>query len=200
MLKVSLPQLVDAARAGQVVSFPTDTLPALAAKPEQAAEIYRLKHRQVHKPLILMAAKVSELWPYVRGTADEHAQWQAMAEQYWPGALTLVLPATGLHPTAMTPANPRTLGIRVPDNDLALEILAATGPLATTSANRSGQPPLRNADDIAELFPQVQVLSAANLAQGQGEERKVAPQPSTVLAWKGPDWQVLREGAIAFSA
>lgn len=196
MLKVSLPQLVDAARAGQVVSFPTDTLPALAAKPEQSAEIYRLKHRQVHKPLILMAAKASELWPYVRGTADEQAQWHAMAELYWPGALTLVLPATGLHPTAMTPANPRTLGIRVPRNDVALEILAATGPLATTSANRSGQPPLRNADDIAEMFPQVQVLGTAN-GGGDPEERTVAPQPSTVVAWKNSAWQVLREGAIA---
>ncbi len=198
MLKVSLPQLVDAARAGQVVSFPTDTLPALASKPEQAAEIYRLKHRQVHKPLILMAAKASELWPYVRGTSEEQEQWHFMAEQYWPGAITLVLPATGLHPIAMTPANPRTLGIRVPKNDLALEILAATGPLATTSANRSGQPPLRNADDISELFPQVQVLGTGD--SGMEGERTVAPQPSTVVAWKGQDWQVLREGAIALSA
>ena len=198
MLKVSLPQLVDAARAGQVVSFPTDTLPALATKPEQAAEIYRLKHRQVHKPLILMAAKASELWPYVRGTSEEQARWQVMAEQYWPGAITLVLPATGLHPIAMTPANPRTLGVRVPNNDLALEILTATGPLATTSANRSGEPPLRNADAIAELFPQVQVLGTES--SGIERERKVAPQPSTVLAWKGKDWQVLRAGAIAFSA
>ncbi len=199
MLKVSLPQLVDAARAGQVVSFPTDTLPALASKPEQAAEIYRLKHRQVHKPLILMAAKASELWPYVRGTADEQAQWQAMAEQYWPGAMTLVLPATGLHPIAMTPANPRTLGIRVPNHELALDLLAATGPLATTSANRSGQPPLRNLDDVAELFPQVQVLGMGQSGEGD-EGRTVAPQPSTVVAWKGCDWQVLREGAIAFPA
>lgn len=198
MLKVSLPQLVDAARAGQVVSFPTDTLPALASKPEQAAEIYRLKHRQVHKPLILMAAKASELWPYVRGTVDEQAQWQAMAEQYWPGALTLVLPATGLHPTSMTPANPRTLGIRVPNHDVALEILAATGPLATTSANRSGQPPLRNSEQIAEQFPQVQVLGAVNRMAGSEGRTVVAPQPSTVVAWKGPGWQVLREGAIAF--
>jgi len=194
MLKVSLPQLVDAARAGQVVSFPTDTLPALAAKPDQAAEIYRLKHRQVHKPLILMAAKASELWPYVRGTAEEQTEWQAMAEQYWPGALTLVLPATGLHATAMTPANPRTLGIRVPQNDLALEILTATGPLATTSANRSGQPPLRNAEDIAQLFPQVQVLGPGGFEAGQSVT--VAPQPSTVVAWKNDTWQVLREGAI----
>lgn len=194
MLKVSLPQLVDAARAGQVVSFPTDTLPALAAKPDQAAEIYRLKHRQNHKPLILMAAKASELWPYVRGTAQEVEIWHAMADQYWPGAMTLVLPATGLHPIAMTPANPRTLGIRVPNHDVALEILTATGPLATTSANRSGEPPLRNADEIAGQFPQVQVLGAG-LAGLEGH--KVAPQPSTVVAWKGEGWQVLREGAIA---
>ena len=196
MLKVSLPQLVDAARAGQVVSFPTDTLPALASKPEQAAEIYRLKHRQVHKPLILMAAKASELWPYVRGTAEEQAQWQAIAQQHWPGAITLVLPATGLHATAMTPANPRTLGIRVPNHEIALEILAATGPLATTSANRSGQPPLRQADQIAQQFPQVQVLSTMQTT-AKSESQPSAPQPSTVVAWKEQGWHVLRAGAIA---
>lgn len=198
MLKVSLPHLVDAARAGQVVSFPTDTLPALAAKPDQAAEIYRLKHRQSHKSLILMAAKASELWPYVRGTAAEQAEWRAMAENYWPGALTLVLPATGLHPIAMTPTDPRSLGIRVPNHDLALEILTATGPLATTSANRSGQPPLRNMDEITEQFPQVQVL---NVAPGtKQEQRPGLSLPSTVVAWKPQGWKVLRQGAIALPA
>ncbi|NJN32373.1 MAG: Sua5/YciO/YrdC/YwlC family protein, partial [Synechococcales cyanobacterium RM1_1_8] len=119
-------------------------------------------------------------------------------------------PASGLHPAAMTPADPRSLGLRVPNHALALEILAATGPLATTSANRSGQPALVRLEDIAQQFPQVQVLSpSASGVEPHGQPSPAetqpqtpqpqTPQPSTIVAWQRQGWQVLRQGAIALS-
>lgn len=191
MLPASISQLIDAARGGAVVSFPTDTVPALAARPHRAAEIYRFKGRQVQKPLILMGAKATDLWPYVRAeNATILAQWQALAAAHWPGALTLVLPASGLHDGAMTPADGSTLGIRVPNHPVAHEILAATAPLATTSANHSGEPPLTDLAEIAQQFPRVTVLSARHGGPDS------TGQPSTVVAWQAGGWKLLRQGQV----
>ena len=156
---VTQAELIKNAIAGKVVSFPTDTVPALAVLPEKADLIFDLKQRSTDKPLILMAATVDEIWDYVLGTTQERAVWQAIAQRYWPGQLTLVLPASERVPSAMNPLNSGTIGIRIPDSAIALEILAQTGPLATTSANLSGQPPLAQMSAIAEVFPSVATLN-----------------------------------------
>ena len=108
-------ELINAAKSGSVVSFPTDTVPALAVDPQKTEAIYHLKQRSLDKPLILMGASPDDLWDYVEGTADEQAIWQEMANQHWPGALTLVLPASAKVPPGMNPSGSGTLGIRVPD-------------------------------------------------------------------------------------
>ncbi|WP_338462662.1 L-threonylcarbamoyladenylate synthase [Synechococcus elongatus IITB7] len=190
MARFSLAEVITAAQSGQVISFPTDTLPALAVQPEQAAKIYQLKQRPPEKPLILMAAHLDQLLSYAQGTAVERVQWQAIANQYWPGALTLVLPASDRLPAAVNPLDRSSIGLRIPDCAIARQILAETGPLATTSANRSGQPALLDPDAIAAEFPEVAVLA---------EDPWPAPSglASTVVRWQ-PDgqWQVLRQGSI----
>ncbi|QFZ91793.2 L-threonylcarbamoyladenylate synthase [Synechococcus elongatus] len=190
MARFSLVEVITAAQSGQVISFPTDTLPALAVQPEQAARIYQLKQRPPEKPLILMAAHLDQLLSYAQGTAVECVQWQAIANQYWPGALTLVLPASDRLPAAVNPLDRSSIGLRIPDCAIARQILAETGPLATTSANRSGQPALLDPDAIAAEFPEVAVLA---------EDPWPAPSglASTVVRWQ-PDgqWQVLRQGSI----
>ena len=138
---VTQAELIKNTIAGKVVSFPTDTVPAVAVLPEKADLIFDLKQRSTDKPLILMAATVDEIWDYVLGTTQERSIWQAIAKRYWPGQLTLVLPASDRVPPGMNPLNSGTIGIRIPDSAIALEILHQTGPLATTSANLSGQPP-----------------------------------------------------------
>ena len=70
MTKVSLPELVNEAIAGKVVSFPTDTVPALAVQPERSKLIFALKQRPQDKPLILMGASAADLWSYVTGTVS----------------------------------------------------------------------------------------------------------------------------------
>ena len=139
-MKGSIDQLVLAATSGQtIISFPTDTVPALAVRPDKAELIFQVKQRSTRKPLILMGATPESLWPYVKGTTEEMQIWQQVAQQYWPGALTLVLPASEKVPHAINPTDPTTLGIRVPDCELTRNILQQTGPMATTSANLSGQ-------------------------------------------------------------
>ncbi len=188
MAQASLTELIVAAKSGNLVSFPTDTVPALAALPDRAELIFATKHRRADKPLILMGATPEDLWPYVSGTPEAMQIWQQVATTYWPGSLTLVLPASTAVPKTLNPTDPTTLGIRVPDCDLAYQILAQTGPMATTSANRSGQPPLISMVDIATEFPEVVTLEPTEIKVGSG-------LPSTVVKWTGEGWQILRQGA-----
>ncbi|MEH1885481.1 MULTISPECIES: L-threonylcarbamoyladenylate synthase [unclassified Nostoc] len=191
MTQVSLKDLIVGARSGLLVSFPTDTVPALAAIPEKAALIFAAKQRSQDKPLILMAASAEDLWLYVKGNENEYKIWQEVANKYWPGGLTLVLPASQRLPKVMNPIDPTTIGIRVPNSAIARTILAQTGPLATTSANFSGQPPLQTMAEIEVQFPQVLTLGTTECQEELG-----MGIPSTVAKWTGINWQILRQGAI----
>lgn len=174
-----------------LISFPTDTVPALAAKPQQAALIYQAKRRPPEKPLILMGASLADLLPYVSGSDEEFKTWQATAEAHWPGQLTLVLPASDRTPPELNPKSTGTIGIRVPNHPTALALLGRTGPLATTSANLSGQPPLIDPEAIARTFPTALILTASHEA-----EEESSGQPSTVAQWTTAGWQVLRQGKV----
>lgn len=185
---VSQSELIEKAIAAEIVSFPTDTVPALAVLPEKSESIFKLKKRSQEKPLILMAASIEELWQYVKGTAEELEIWQTIAKKYLPGALTLVLPASDKVSPKLNPNDPTTIGIRVPNHTIAQQILKETGALATTSANISGQPALINMKEIASNFPQVFVLNHLQI--------QTNITPSTVIKWRGKDWQLLRQGKI----
>jgi L-threonylcarbamoyladenylate synthase len=208
MPQVSLQALVAGVRSGQqLASFPTDTVPALAARPDCAGLIFAAKQRSETKPLILMGANITDLWEFVAGSEAERAQWQQVANQYFPGALTLVLPASDRLPPAMNPTDPTTIGIRVPDSAIARHILALTGPLATTSVNRSGDPPLQNMAEIEQQFPEVLTLFPSELAAiatietpepdvSTASDMSGSGIPSTVAKWTGNGWQILRQGRI----
>ena len=206
MATVSLAEFVAAAQAGDLVSFPTDTVPALASRPDRSEHIYQLKHRSSSKPLILMAANWHDLHPYIAGTPDDFATWEPLINQHWPGALTLVLPATDRVPQAMNPEQTGTIGVRVPDHPLARYLLDRTGPLATTSVNQSGHPPLETMAEIAATFPQIFTLSKDALGAiypllaGTKPPAEGKPQgsglPSTVVRWTNHGWEVLRQGSV----
>jgi L-threonylcarbamoyladenylate synthase len=206
MPQVSLAEFVAAAQVGDLVSFPTDTVPALASRPDRSEHIYHFKQRSSTKPLILMAANWSDLLPYVTGSGQDQTAWEGLIQQHWPGALTLVLPASHRVPLTMNPEQTGTIGVRVPDQALARYLLERTGPLATTSVNLSGSPPLKTMAEIVATFPQLFTLSrdalgaiypllagtkppAADQPQGSG-------LPSTVVRWSSQGWQVLRQGSI----
>lgn len=197
-MRVSIPALIATARSGRrLISFPTDTVPALAARPDQASLIFAAKQRPLDKPLILMGASAEALWPYVQGSPEEWDIWQRVAHQHWPGALTLVLPASDRLPQVMNPLNATTIGLRVPNWPFATMILQQTGPLATTSVNLTGQPPLEALVDIEQQFPEVLLPDTEWPLPGKSSMAvATAGMPSTVAQWTEPGWTILRQGAV----
>lgn len=202
MPQVSFDDLISKTLSGEfLLSFPTDTVPALAAPPDRASLIFAAKQRSLDKPLILMAAEIEDLWAYVKGSVEEQKIWQQVADRYLPGALTLVLPASDLVPPDMNPKTPTSIGVRVPNHAIARQILKHTGPLATTSANLSGQPALLTMAEIEQQFPQVLTLLPSEIAcmhvpEMVGAEGSASGVPSTVMRWTGEGWEVLRQGAV----
>jgi len=189
MVQVSEAELIEKAIAGKVVSFPTDTVPALAVKPELGESIYQLKQRSSDKPLILLGGSISDLLPYVKYSNAELSIWQDLMRQHLPGALTLVLPASDKVPLAINNTDANTVGIRIPHCSAALKILKRTGALATSSANISGQDTLVTMAAIERAFPSVAILETLDSYPGSG-------LPSTVVAWQKQEWKIIRQGSI----
>ena len=172
---------------GGVAVIPTDTVVGLAVAPVWASRIWRLKRRPADKPLILMGASTDALLDQV--CADCHDDAQRLAEKFWPGALTLVLPAQGQVQAALNPGG-SSLGVRIPDCELTQLLLDRTGPLATSSANPSGEPSAMTAMAASSYFPDLPLLGPQPWPKHSG-------QASTVIAWRGPgQWHLLRRGAV----
>lgn len=163
-------------RGGGVVAFPTDTVYGLgAAADDEVARrrIYRIKGRPSGLPLILMVAAESQL----EGWVHVDSRSEALIRRWWPGPLTLILHAKG----------GGTLGVRIPQHKVALELLRATGPLMTTSANLHGKEPALTASEAGALTGLAAVLDGGVAPGGTA---------STVLDLTGPEPHVLREGTI----
>ena len=126
-------------RAGRLVAFPTETVYGLGADatdPEAIARLYAAKGRPSFNPLIAHVSSVAEALPL----GDFSAEARKLATQFWPGALTLVVPVSSDSPVCeLARAGLPSLAIRVPDHPVAQAILKAAGrPIAAPSANRSG--------------------------------------------------------------
>ena len=188
---LDVPQLAAAITAGSAALFPTDTVPALATLPAAADSLWALKGRPSEKPMILMGADPEALFAALG--LPPRPEWLSMATRCWPGAVTLVLPARGATVAALQPQPPATgpcLGLRIPACPVTLALLERTGPLATTSANRSGEPPCRQASAAAAAFPALPLLGPVPWPAMEG-------QASTVIRWEADEhWQVLRTGAV----
>jgi L-threonylcarbamoyladenylate synthase len=181
-------RVVGLVRAGEVVGFPTDTVYGLAASAsnERAVRrVFEIKGRSLSQPLILMVADAEQLegWAYV----DERAR--AYMRRWWPGPLTLVLRAhEGVGPPLTSATKPRTIAARIPDHPVALALLRAAGqPLATTSANRSGEPPALTPLESAWVEGLSAVLDGG---------RAPGAVPSTLLDVSSEEPRVLRAGPV----
>jgi L-threonylcarbamoyladenylate synthase len=187
----------DALRAGEVVAIPTDTVYGLAAaidRPDAIDRLYAIKGRPAEKAIPVLIADIEDVH---RLTPDFSAKAAQLARSFWPGALTLVLPAQPDLPrgvTAVSGDGMQTVAVRVPDNALARGIIAAAGgALAVTSANRSGAAPAVEAREVHQLQLAQQLL----IVDGG---RAPGGVPSTIVAVTTEAVEVLREGAIPASA
>jgi L-threonylcarbamoyladenylate synthase len=178
---------VQVLHGGGLVIYPTDTVYGLGADPafpHAIRRIFEVKGRPDEKAIIWLVDSLDSA--RAACLVDDRAEY--LAEIFWPGALTLVLPRRDPPPGALP-----TLGVRVPGHLTALAILRGMdGPVATTSANRSGEPSARTAEDaIAAMGAEVDLIIDAGAAPGGTE--------STVLDLSTRPSRLVRVGAIEAS-
>ena len=181
---------VEALRSGGIVALPTDTVYGIAVALETAGGIEALfaaKRRAPDKGIMLLLADA--------GQAPSIGDWPpaaaALAEAFWPGGLTVVVPQRPDRPLpgVLTGGTP-TIGLRVPDHAAPRALAAAVGPLPTTSANISGLPEAR---DAAEILAQLGAVVALVLDGGVAD----GGPASTVVDCTSERPAILRSGAIA---
>lgn len=185
--------LLSAVRAlgqGQPIGIPTDTVYGLAVdpfRPGATDRIFAVKRRPRDVSLPLLVADVDQALEVSTAVPDLALE---LMRRYWPGALTIVIPARpGLG--ADLGDDEATVGVRSPDHPVPLALCAASGPLATTSANPHGEPPFTTAAALARCFGEaVPVVLDAGICGGS---------PSTVVDCTGHRLKLLREGRIPWS-
>lgn len=179
---------VAAARRGELIVIPTDTVYGVGTRPDDptfTARIFVAKGRPEDLTLPVLVPTVAEA--RVIATFDDRAE--RLAAACWPGAVTIVLPRTVASAGWELGGDGRTVGVRVPAHPLALAVLAGTGPLAVTSANRSGEPPARTADELVAVFgDHVSVYLCA--------DDPIEGRPSTVVDLSGATPRLLRAGSL----
>jgi len=181
-------EAVRALRAGLVVGVPTDTVYGLAVDPtvpEAVARVFELKGRPSDRPLPILVADVAQ----AEGLLVLSAKARELAVRHWPGALTVVCPRRPGLPDGWGDAEAGTLGVRVPDHPVCRELLVAAGPLAVTSANRSGEPPVLDDRAAREVFGDGVAVYLPGRSPGG--------QASTVVRVVADEVTVLREGPVA---
>ena len=117
-------------KSGLPIIFPTDTLPAIGCLPKFSNVIYEFKKRDRDKPLILMGSEHEQLIDFVHESAKE--DFESIASKYWPGALTIVIPASEKQTLNLT-SNDLSIGLRIPNSYMAQSLLRVSGPLLTSS-------------------------------------------------------------------
>jgi L-threonylcarbamoyladenylate synthase len=181
-------QAADALRAGEAIVLPTETvygLAALASVPGATARLFELKGRGPNVPVAVLCADVEQ----ALALADSPgAVVREVAEKHWPGPLTLVLRRRPHLEYALgEPA--ATIGLRCPDHALVRALAREVGPIATTSANRHGEPTPQGAAEVAALFGDgVALVIDGGPCTGT---------PSTVIDAVGDQWKVLRQGEVS---
>jgi len=174
-------------KSGLPIIFPTDTLPAIGCLPKFSNIIYKFKKRDKNKPLILMGSEQKQLIDYVHESAKE--DFETIASNYWPGALTMVIPSSEKQNVILT-SKDLTLGLRIPNSHIAQSLMKETGPLLTSSANISGFMGSRTAEGIAIDFPSIKILGPIPWEKSSGKA-------STIISWKkSGDWRMIREGEV----
>lgn len=179
----------------QIIAAPTDTVYGLFARFDQPAAIgklYEAKDRPPQKAIPVLIGEFAQLTQLTPLPLPPLARY--LAERFWPGALTLVVPALPTLPSILTAEQP-TVGVRMPAHAALCALLQQTGPLAATSANLSGYPaPHEAAGVVAQLAGRLPLILNEPAQAPQFEQ-----PPSTVAALtaEAGGIRILRRGALA---
>ena len=179
----------DVVRNGGIIAYRTDTYYGLGVDPlnrEAVQRVRDLKGREENKPILILISDAMEADRFV---SERSSLFEIVSARHWPGALTLVLAARADLPEELT-AGSGSIGVRLPeDSDVRGLIRACGGALTATSANPSGSPAARSAEQVAEYFP-----AGIDLILDGGQSE--CDKPSTVLDVSGDIIRVIREGAV----
>ena len=185
---IALQHAVDVLQNGGLVAFPTDTVYGLAALPtktEYIESLYTVKGRESTRAIAILISSAEEL-QQVSVTPNEIAH--KLAGRFWPGPITLIVPRHPSLPEILSPYP--TIGVRVPDHELALQLLRITGPLGVTSANISGEENTTTADEVLkQLDGRIHLLIDGGRSPGS--------VPSTVVDCTSTEPEILRAGPIS---
>jgi L-threonylcarbamoyladenylate synthase len=185
-----LQHAVDVLHHNGLVAFPTDTVYGLAAMPfnqESVRRLYVVKGRKNTKAIALLLSRLSDIENL---SSNPSPMALRLAEAFWPGPLTLVVPKHPDLPKSITPLP--TVGLRIPDHPIAIELLGRTGPLAVTSANLSGENNAHTAQEVfAQLKGRIHLIIDGGPTPGKA--------PSTVVDCSGEKPVILRPGPITLS-
>jgi len=183
---------VELLREGGIVGYPTETFYGLGvnAEDEDAVErLFTLKERPSGKPFPLLIPERKTLFRFVKNVPTNADQ---LMSTYWPGPLTIVLPAQNLSPTLINGKG--GIAFRISQHPIALALTRLfDGPITTTSANRAEHPPVTEAGDVADLFrnEEILILDGGKTPGGL---------PSTVVDISpANELSILREGSISAS-
>ena len=193
--KQNIKRAADIMRRGGVVVFPTETSYGIGCdmrRQEAVWRIYKIKGREFNKPLpaIVCDQTMAEQYAVFSPRARQ------LAERYWPGPLTLVLPVAGESGLALPPRQ-ETIALRVSSCSAARDLSCAMrAPLAATSANRSGDGPAYSADAVEEMFSGTSDAPDIMLDNGA-----LPPTPpSTIVQIIGQEMRILRRGPVSIDA
>ena len=179
-----------AIKNGALVAFPTDTYFALGSdglNSKAVESVFTTKGRNPGTPVPLLIGDADMTESLSTAFPDE---LRKLTDEYWPGAFTIVLPASDDVPSIVT-AGTGTVGLRVPDHELAREFIRLCGtPLTGTSCNITGREPIKEASVVEQVFGD-QIAMCINAACG------IATEPSTVVSYGNGKISVLRLGAIS---
>jgi L-threonylcarbamoyladenylate synthase len=190
-LKENISKCVDIVRGGGVIAFPTDTVYGIGCDPynDKASErVFVIKGRDLNNPLPVLTATTED----VRNLAHMDSRADLLAERYWPGRLTLVLPLLDSRISSVVVAGANgSIAVRIPGNKCASELLSRCRYLVGTSANKSSEAAATNMDQIlsSSLIGIDAILDGGCLVDG-GMESTIVD-----LSKQGPS-HIIREGAI----
>jgi L-threonylcarbamoyladenylate synthase len=173
--------------AGEVIAAPTDTVYGLMCRfdcAEAIAALYEAKQRPPQKAIPVLICDLEQINALSLPPLPPLAK--ILAEQFWPGALTIIVPARPTLPFILTAGQP-TVGVRAPDHDALRALIKASGPLAATSANLSGATEAQTAAEVLRQFAgRIPLILADDDSADQPARRQA---PSTIV-----DLAVLEEG------